>query len=272
MDWLKAIVWKVVNVLQVLFFIFWSILWQTVSVLIRPITGPSVPLKMARTIWGGPIAAVVGCRFEKQARGFENVDYSKPHIFVFNHQSTADIGVAFLHIPVNLRFVAKQELKYVPFLGWYMWATDMIFVDRSKSDKAIKSLREAGRLIREGASVVAFPEGTRSSDGTIAPFKKGIFVVAIESGVPVVPCAIEGSRHVWPKNTFRFRPHPIRVAIGKPIPTEGLSYEDREVLVEEVHDAVVDLHLTIGGLGEGSSAPIELPENESEKELAAAYS
>src|SRR5206468_1178744 len=83
--------------------------------------------------------------------------------------------------PSNLRFVAKRILKYVPFLGWYMWLTGMIFVNRSNKTQAVRSLRSAGDRIRAGASMIAFPEGTRSRDGAILPFKKGPFMLALKS-------------------------------------------------------------------------------------------
>lgn len=241
--------WKLVNVVQVGFFILWSVWWQSVSLWLRVVLRDTrVPLLMARWVWAPGIAAAIGCRLEPPD-GLEGVDLSRPAIFVFNHQSTADIGVAFMSLPVPLRFVAKRELERVPFLGWYMAAMGMIFVDRGRSERAIASLERAGELIRAGAHIAAFPEGTRSADGRILPFKKGIFVVAIEAGVPVVPVAIEGSRHVWPRGSFRFRPGNVRVKLGQPIATAGLSYDDRDALRSEVHAALVALHREIGGAG-----------------------
>lgn len=252
---LRALLWGVVNVLQVSFFLFWSFLWQSVSILLRFILwNQKVPLMVARYIWSP--ALLWTTRAPLRVEGIEKIDFSKPHIFVSNHQSTLDIPVAFVTLPVPLRFIAKKELLYIPFLGWYMWATGMIFVDRRQTEKAKASLRRAGRLIREGASIIAYPEGTRSDDGSILPFKKGVFIVAIEAGVPIVPVAIEGTRLVMPKNSFRLRPHEIRVAVGSPIPTEGLSPEEKDRLIERTRKALIELHLSIGGKG-GSSEPQE---------------
>ena len=121
-----------------------------------------------------------------------------------NHQSSLDIVVAFMVLPVNLRFVAKHVLKYVPFLGWYMWATGMIFVHRGRRGAAMGSLVEAAARVRDGASVLVFPEGTRSRDGNVQAFKKGAFVLASQAGVPIVPVAIEGSGRCFPPDGFGF--------------------------------------------------------------------
>lgn len=254
---LSRVFWLILNTLQVLFLIAWSILWQTAAILVRLVTfSADIPLWMARAIWAPPL--IVGAGGKPEIHHEERLQLDRPAVYLFNHQSAYDIAVAFVSIPVPLRFVAKRELVYIPFLGWYMWATGMIFVDRGKGPKAIKSLRKAARLVRDGANIIAFPEGTRSDDGRIGPFKKGMFVLAIEAGVPIVPVAIEGSRVVMPKNSFRFRPGKVTVNIGEPIPTEGMTYRDRRDLMERTRAALIDLHVEVGGLGgadEGDDSP-----------------
>lgn len=247
MNW-KAVGWFVLNACQVFFFFVWSIIWQTISICIRliPIKADHA-LCLANRVWGPALCYITGSTIT--IANEERLDLSKPHIYVLNHQSTLDIAVAFTVIQTPLRFVAKKELSYVPFLGWYMNAMGMVFVDRKRSKKAIESLKRAGELIRNGADIVAYPEGTRSPDGSIRPLKKGIFVVAIEAGVPIVPVALEGTYKVMPKNTFRVRPAEIKVAIGEPISTAEYAYEDRERLAQKVYDELVDLHLSIGGKG-----------------------
>lgn len=245
--------WTLLNITQVTFFLFWSFFWQTVTIIVRFALmrqGPS--LLTAKKVWADALIRITGSTIKPQYE--EEIDWSKPHIFVSTHQSTLDIAVGFLVLPSPLRFVAKKELLYVPFLGWYMWAMGMIFVDRKRNEKAIASLKRAGEIIRNGASIIAFPEGTRSPDGRILPLKKGIFVVAIEAGVPIVPIAIEGTREVMPKNSFKLRPREIKVAFGKPIPTKDLVYEDRSPLTEQVYKALVDLNLSVGGLGPTTEA------------------
>ena len=245
---MKTFIWKFANFWQVVFFFVWSVVWQTISITIRFVTfSQELGLMLARNVWAPTLNGLTGSKIE--VRGLEKVDLDKPHIYVFSHQSTLDISVAFQSIPRPLRFIAKKELLYIPFLGWYMWAMGMIFVDRKRGKKAIKSLQRAGELIRNGANIIAFPEGSRSPDGYIKPFKKGVFVVAIEAGVPIVPVAIEGTVDVMPKDTFILRPRLIRVNVGEPIPTADCKYEDREELMHKVRNTVIDLHLEIGGRG-----------------------
>ncbi|MGD8539044.1 MAG: lysophospholipid acyltransferase family protein [Candidatus Aminicenantes bacterium] len=245
---MKPLMWKLINMGQVTFFFFWSFLWQTIAICLRFLTWSQAPsLWLARTVWAPPLLFITGSRVKVEGR--DKIDFSEPHIFIFNHQSTLDIAVAFRTIPVGIRFIAKKELKSVPFLGWYMRAMGMIFVDRKRSQKAFRSLEKASELIRKGADIVSFAEGTRSPNGKIQSLKKGTFVVALQTGVPVVPVAIEGTRHVMPKNTFKLRPHLIRVAFGQPLATKDLKYEDRADLIKDVREQLIALNLSIGGLG-----------------------
>lgn len=226
----------------------WSAFWISLALVLQVVTfRQGVALALARAVWAPGVMRINGIRWDVE--GGDSIDYAKPHVFVLNHQSIVDICVGFAVIPVDLRFVAKNVLKYVPFLGWYMWATGMIFVDRERSARAIASLKRAGRKIRSGASIIAFPEGTRSRDGRIRPFKKGVFRVALEAGVPIVPVALEGSRHILPAGGFQPRPGRIRVRIGEPIDTSAYSVESRDRLVRDVRDAVIELHERIGGAG-----------------------
>lgn len=181
--------------------------------------------------------------------GRENLDPSKPAIYVSNHQSTLDIPVIFRHLwPVDLRFVAKKSLQYVPVLGWYMWLSGFVFVDRGNHGKAIASLDAAAKRIHDGTSVVVFPEGTRSDDGRILPFKKGPFAVAMKANVPLYPVTIEGTRKVMPKNSWAIVPGPITIRLGKPIDPAEFN-GDRDALIQAVRNAIIDQSVEIGGLG-----------------------
>lgn len=207
-----------------------------------------VPLMMAHYFWGPTMLLGGGAKLKIE--GQEHVDFSKPHVFLMNHQSTLDIPIIFAVVPVPLRFIVKKELMYAPFVGFYIWAMGMIFVDRKNRTKAIASLKRAGQIIREGASIIAYPEGTRSGDGSILSFKKGTFMVAIESGVPIVPVAVEGSRHVMPKDELlNLTPGEVRVKLGQPIATQGYQKETLPELMDKVRQAVIDLHIEIGGKG-----------------------
>jgi 1-acyl-sn-glycerol-3-phosphate acyltransferase len=237
--------WILVNGLQAVFLCVWSAFWISAALVALAVTlRRDVPLAMARTCWAPALLKFAGARLEVD--GLDQVDFRKPHVFVMNHQSMIDIPAAFVALPVNLRFIAKKVLARVPFLGWYMAATGMIFVDRSRGEQAVRSLREAGERIRAGASILAFPEGTRSPDGSILPFKKGPFVVALEAGVPVVPVAIDGAAAVLPFRGFSLRPGTIRVRVGRPIETAGIPREGRDELMRTVREAIVEMHRSLG--------------------------
>ena len=167
---------------------------------------------------------------------------SLPPLPAVQRPSPADGQLAlFRALPVPLRFVLKQELAGVPFIGWYARAMGMVFIRRSRVRESSRRLHDAGALLRAGASLCAFPEGTRSRDGRVAAFKGGAFQLAIESGAPVVPIAIEGSGNVLPASGFRVRPGTITLRIGTLIPVAGLHPHDRQALSQRGHDAVFAL-------------------------------
>lgn len=240
--------YPLLNFLQALFLGFWTVVCISSAFVATLFTfSREIALVMARKMYSPPLIWVTQTDF--QVEPLPDIDWSKPHIYVMNHTSMMDIVCAFAAIPANLRFVAKASLKWVPFLGWYMWMTKMVFIDRSNRRKAVMSLREAGERIREGANIIVFPEGTRSRDGEIQPFKKGPFVLALEAGVPIVPIAIEGGQKVLPSDGFRIRPGVIRMKVGQPIETANRKGQPREQLLIEVRDAIVALHKQIGGRG-----------------------
>lgn len=223
----------------------WTACWVTVALVGQAVTwNRDVALVLARRVWAPGILALVGARLT--VTGGAGLEPGRPYVYVMNHQSAIDIPAAFAALPSNLRFVAKHVLAYVPFLGAYMWATGMIFVNRNQRSRALRSLRAAAARIRGGVCILAYPEGTRSRDGRILPFQKGSFVLAGEAGVPIVPVAIEGSRDVMRPGSFRFLPAAVRVAIGAPIATAGVP---REELMRRVRAEVIALHRSIGGAG-----------------------
>jgi 1-acyl-sn-glycerol-3-phosphate acyltransferase len=202
---------------------------------------------ITRFLWSPVLVWAGGGKLE--VSGLENVDPRKPAIYLSNHQSTIDIPCLYMAVPVPFRWVAKRELKWVPFIGWYLAAAGHVFVDRSRRERAIASLKAAGEKIRRGTSIMVFPEGTRSDDLRILPFKKGPFALALEAGVPLIPIAVEGSGKLMPKNRWSITPGPIHVKIGKPIEPAEYANDDREQLMRRVRDAIIDLQLSAGGLG-----------------------
>lgn len=160
-------------------------------------------------------------------------------IFMSNHESQLDPPILVAALPVPAVYVAKKELKYVPFIGWAGWAAGVIFIDRADRERAIRSIRDAATQIRGGKNVVIFPEGTRSRSGGMLPFKKGGFALAQEAGVPIVPMATVGGHEVLPPGSVRLRPGPYRVAVGDPV--EPAGFPDREALMAEVRRRIESL-------------------------------
>lgn len=232
--------WAVLNPLQLLFTLTWTATWITVAFVVLALTGNRRwPLRLASRCWAPGLLRGAGARLEVE--GVERVDWSRPHVFVANHRSIIDVCALFRALPVPLRFLLKQELARVPFLGWYARAMGMIFIERAAGRAATEQLRRAAELVRDGASLCAFPEGTRGHDEGVARFKSGVFRVAIEAGSAVVPVAILGTGAVLPAGGFRARPGRIRVRIGDPLPTTGMRADQRGALARRARRAVVEL-------------------------------
>jgi 1-acyl-sn-glycerol-3-phosphate acyltransferase len=170
-----------------------------------------------------------------------------PLIFAVNHESALDILALLKTLPRPFRFVAKQELFDLPIFGWYMSIGGHVAVDRGNRARAVASLRRAGAIVRGGTSLLVFPEGTRSKDGRILPFKKGPFVLAGEARVPLVPVAISGAGAITPKGHIAVEPGEIRIALGEPV--DPRAFPDRTALLAEVRRRIIALHRSIGGLG-----------------------
>jgi 1-acyl-sn-glycerol-3-phosphate acyltransferase len=210
----------------------------TSSLIISLITfNRKIPVRMARTMFAPGI--LWGCGAKLDVKGGDELSKEESYVFVCNHLSYLDIPALFRAIPHNLHFVAKKEIKWVPFIGWYMYATEMIFVDRSDRKKAIASLDRAGKLIKKGKDVLMFPEGTRSRIGEIGEFKKGPFMLATKADIAVVPVSISGTESVLPAGKFGLKPGSVTVNIGKPMRmSEGQNIKS---YIEQVREEVMKL-------------------------------
>jgi 1-acyl-sn-glycerol-3-phosphate acyltransferase len=187
--------------------------------------------------WCRRMLAAAGARVRLQ--GAENVQPGRPHLVISNHASWFDVWALGAHMPTRYSFVAKKELSKIPLFGAAWLAAGHISIDRRDTQSAIRSLREAGeRIRRENATVVIFPEGTRSATGELLPFKKGAFMLAIQTGVEVVPTAVIGGRDVLPKGGWRVRPGTIIIRFGSPIPTADLSEKSRDQLIASVRQSM----------------------------------
>jgi 1-acyl-sn-glycerol-3-phosphate acyltransferase len=195
-------------------------------------------LDLARA-WSGWVTSFAGVKIAVDMRA--SLVPGKPYVFMANHASSLDIWAAFVAIPRRMRMIAKKQLARIPLFGWAMWAGRFIFIDRQNGVAARRSIDEAGRRIQHGESVLIFPEGTRTRDGTLGAFKKGGFHLAVKAGVPIVPVALRGTRALMPRGSLLLRSGTITVVIGEPIPTQGLSDEERATLNDRVRGVVGDL-------------------------------
>ena len=193
--------------------------------------------------WSRMIARTVGARVS--VWGAEHIPPDTSYVFLSTHQSYMDIPVMLGYLPAQLRIAAKKEVFRIPFLGWHLRRAGHISIDRSSTADAVASLRRAGGGIREGVCAFIFPEGTRSRDGRLQPFKKGGFKLAVQAGVPIIPVTIVDTRRLLPRDSVIFRRGPVRMYIDAPIPTGGLTDEDLPALMERVR-AVMAGHFGAG--------------------------
>lgn len=156
-------------------------------------------------------------------RGLENIPEGRPVIFLSNHQGAFDIPALQGNIPGRFKWVAKASLFSVPVLGWAMKLAGYIPIDRESAGSAYKSIEAAAGEVKKGTSVLIFPEGTRSPTGELLPFKRGAFILASKSGVPIVPVAISGTKDIMRKGSLLIRPANAVIAIGPPIQPSGLN-------------------------------------------------
>ena len=191
-------------------------------------------------LWGWLIILVSGVSVTVE--GLKHVDARSPHIYMCNHMGSFDIFALLAYLPVQFRWLAKAELFKIPVLGVAMKTAGYISLDRSERKAAYRSMEVAARTIKDGTSVVIFPEGSRSLDGSLQAFMKGGFTLAIRAGVPIVPIMIEGTWHIMPRHSLMIRKGAIRIVIDRPIPTQGLALKDRETLMKRV-EAVIRRHL-----------------------------
>jgi 1-acyl-sn-glycerol-3-phosphate acyltransferase len=169
--------------------------------------------------------------------GLDRIRPNGSYVFVSNHQSHFDTAVLFATLPHQLRIIAKDSLGSFPFLGWHLRRTGHILVDRRRPDRAA-IFGWADRLLTQGLSLIVYPEGTRSPDGGVKRFKAGSFQIALQSGLPVVPLSIVGTRNIMRKGQFAARPGSVRLVLHEPIDTQGLSTVDPRQFGERVRQII----------------------------------
>jgi len=173
-------------------------------------------------------------RISVSVQGLHRIDPSTNYVYMANHQSMYDILVLLGCLPVSFRWLAKIELFRIPVFGYAMARLGCIAIDRSNRSAALRSLHQASRKIAQGVSVIVFPEGTRSTDGQVMPFKAGGFYLAIRSGRPIVPVVVCGTRHIMAKKNLRIRSGHVRISINPPVDTASHNDKGKAVLMESV--------------------------------------
>lgn len=181
-------------------------------------------------LWSWLILATTGVNV--RLTGLERLERGRPYLFIGNHQSIYDIPIVFWSLPYEVRIIAKDSLGSFPFLGWHLRRTGHVLVKRHNPGAVV--FRQVSELMRRGQSLLVFPEGTRSADGRVGRFKGGIFLLAIESGLPIVPIAVRASRHVMKKGRLMTCPGEVSLEVFAPMPTAGLGRDDAKRLAADV--------------------------------------
>ena len=235
---LKSIGYQIQTLIIVLWFILVTVVIASTVIMCsffsRTGNGPHL---LAR-FWANSILWV--SRVKITVSGAEKLDPNRSYIYMPNHQSNADIPLLLGRLPVQFRWLAKAELFKIPVFGRAMRGVGYISIDRSNRKSAFESLERAARTIRNGTSLLIFPEGTRSRDGHILPFKKGGFILSVDSGVPIVPIIIRGTRDIIPKGHFMIRPAPVTMQILDPVETAGYTRKTKDALLEQIRSIFID--------------------------------
>jgi 1-acyl-sn-glycerol-3-phosphate acyltransferase len=184
--------------------------------------------------WAWLILRTTGVRVT--AIGVERLDPHRSYVFASNHQSIYDIPIVFASLPLQMRIVAKDSLGRFPFLGWHLRRTGHLLVDRRNPGAGI--VKKMSRLVQGARSLIIFPEGTRSVDGTVGRFKGGSFLLAVDAGLAVVPVSIARSRYVMRKGRLTTCPGDVTITVHEPIATEGVARDGVRAFAEQVRSIV----------------------------------
>lgn len=173
-----------------------------------------------------------------EVTGLEKIPKDRAVVFMPNHQSYGDAPAVISILPPILA-LGKKEFFRVPIIGWSMRLRGFIPVDRKNRERAIRAVDEATERLKAGESFVAFPEGTRSPDGRLGPFKKGVFVMAINAGAPIIPMSISGSYRIMRKDNWAIHPGVVRITLHDAVPTAGTTMHDRADIMARVRQAIL---------------------------------
>lgn len=188
-----------------------------------------------------PLGILIISGVRVKVSGMENINRKDVYVFASNHSSQLDITALQWGVPNRLSMIFKKELARIPFFGWQLYLGPYVVVDRKDPQAAMKSLKEAKKVMDEKKiSVLVFPEGTRSETGEVQSFKRGAFYLASHSSYPIVPITINGTKKIMPKGSFKLKSGTIYLHFDKPIPTDNIKTKQEEIaLMEKVREIII---------------------------------
>jgi 1-acyl-sn-glycerol-3-phosphate acyltransferase len=190
---------------------------------------------------GGVRLALVLTGIEYRLAGSRHLPHDRAAVYCCNHQSNVDPPILYTALHPRLHILYKQEIDRIPVLARAFRMGGFIPIDRRRKESAMRSIEAGARSLQSGNSFLIFPEGTRSRDDEMLPFKKGGFIMAIKAGAPIVPVAIQGGRAAMRKGSWIIRPATVSIRIGQPIETAGLTLDERDELIERVRHEIKEL-------------------------------
>lgn len=213
-----------------------TVVCGAVSLILAVVFRSGEPSHRVASLWAWLILKI--CMVRVEVEGATNLERGRTYVLASNHQSLFDTPILFAYLPLSFRILYKRSLNRIPFLGWHLFMSGHIGVERESPTRARESLDHAAGRIRNGTSVAVFPEGTRSYDGVMRAFKKGSFRLAIKAGAPIVPTTIVDSHLVMKRGRVTVYPRTVKLVIDRPIPVDGLGEDQAEVLMKQVREVV----------------------------------
>jgi 1-acyl-sn-glycerol-3-phosphate acyltransferase len=222
------------------YILLWIVLttffWGLTAIVTSFFTRTGNPVHRVAGIWARSI--LFASRIKVTVNGLANIDPTQSYVYMSNHQSNFDIPVLLAYLPVQFRWLAKAELFNIPIFGRAMRGAGYVKIDRFNRESAFESINEAAAKMKNGVSVMIFPEGTRSLDGKIRSFKKGGFVMAVDAGVPIVPIVLKGTWTIMEKSSLKINTGEVSLNIEPPIATTDYTRENKDDLIKSVRAVI----------------------------------
>jgi 1-acyl-sn-glycerol-3-phosphate acyltransferase len=213
-------------------FSIFSVIIAVLTLIAYPVNFNGKIANLLMKIWTNAMLLLYSVRVNVIGR--ENITSSEGKVYVSNHASYLDIFVLLAKVPVNLRILYKREMNKIPLLGWAMMAAEFVPIDRENIRSAMKSLEKASRKMDKGISYVVFPEGTRSPDGEVKEFKRGMFLLAEKAEKDIIPISISNTRNLMPVDSLKIKSGNVDLVIGKPI-----KFKKDKELLDEIRNTVI---------------------------------